>query len=262
MLSQASIYIPRISKTYSEKHIKIIMHDNNIGSVSYVDFTPINKKQGFYEDIDNDMVSAFVHFYTPLVNESDVYVWYNKYLNEHFWRDIQNNKPYRLFVEPGKTSEYWICLKNKNPVQRTMMNIHQVVENGRYLENLIMTQADDIKNLREIIDNQNQVITQLIGGLYSQHTQLDMIHLHLDVLNGDKNAKNLAKKINCSIWPTTRQGDENTKRIEKLEETIQMMTSFNYGCFDEEQSDFESLRSDSSSSSERIKNSSDLCGNE
>jgi hypothetical protein len=132
-----SIYIPRISTKWNEEKIRRVMNDLLIGWVSRVDFIPINKKPGFEENVDSVIMSAFVHFSTEYMGA-----------NKGFWSTIENDKLYQIRLPQD---EYWICLKNKNPVQRTMMNIHQVVENSRHLENLITVQAEEIKNLKEAI---------------------------------------------------------------------------------------------------------------
>jgi hypothetical protein len=67
-------------------------------------------------------MSAFIHF-------SSTY---------YLFENIKNGTVWRI---PINDNEYWICLLNRNPVPRTYMNIHQVVENGRYLENLIQEQS-------------------------------------------------------------------------------------------------------------------------
>jgi hypothetical protein len=158
MNSPVSIYIPRMSAKWTDIGIKNIMEQLCIGFVNRVDFTPINKKPGFGENIDSVVMSAFVHFSDPYINFDNHYTFQFAVNmgNTEFWNTIESEKPYKLQVS---FNEYWICLKNKNPVQRTIMNIHQVVENGRHLENLIAAQAEEIENLKDIIeyqDNQNR----------------------------------------------------------------------------------------------------------
>jgi TolA-binding protein len=51
------------------------------------------------------------------------------------------------------------------------MNIHQVVENSRHLENLVEEQKNKIQELEKKMDNMNEVIRQFVGGLYCQRTQ-------------------------------------------------------------------------------------------
>ena len=220
----ASLYIPRMSTRWTETKIRELMADGYIGTVAYVDFTPINKKPGFGENVDSVVKSAFVHFSEPVLRSDGNYYFDSRVCDfcKSFWSEIQRGEPINLQVSP---KEYWICLKNKNPIQRTLMNIHQVVENGRHVENLVTTQAQEIKNLKETIDRQEkaidglqQVVYQLIGGLYCQRNQSDMIKLHVDVLFGREPSD---KPIKGNIWPTTRQGVENEARIEKLEHFIQ-----------------------------------------
>jgi hypothetical protein len=202
MNSVTSIYIPRVAAHHTEQSIKSIMFTFQVGVVDGVDFTPINKRPGFGENVDDVVKSAFVHFYTPFPG--------------NIWDDITCNQPYKLQIA---RNEYWILLKNKSPVQRTMMNIHQVVENGRHLENLIEEQNNKIQKLEEKIDSMDSVIKQLIGGLFCQSTQEGSLDTHLGVLDGeDLSSKTLPEDThNWSHWPTTRQGDECEKRISELE---------------------------------------------
>jgi hypothetical protein len=126
------------------------------------------------------------------------------------------------------------------------MNIHQVVENGRHLENLITTQAQEIEKLTETIkdltkkiDGIHSVVYQLVGGLYCQSTQSGIMDVHLNHL-GFEEYKNATTKYDTHpslYWPTTRQGDENRQRIDKLENTLKTMLEINANCFEEEHLD-------------------------
>lgn len=210
-----SIYIPRISRHYNAQSIERHMKEHGIGIVSYVDFTPINKKPGFDEKVDADIRSAFVHFENPC--ESLFYMG-----NHVFWETIATGQPYKLQVS---RHEYWICLKNKNPIQRTMMNIHQVVENGRHLEGLveaqaktIQEQAERIEVLERKLEGTHNVVYQLIGGLFHQRDQDDILSTYLDNLFCRKIGQYSGNLSKWGIWPTTRQGDECEKKIADLEE--------------------------------------------
>ena len=129
-----SIYIPRMSKATTEDKIRQVMHNYCVGSVSYIDFTCVNKKPGFIEDDNDDKFkSAFIHFdkSRQFAHLSSEYTM--------FWDKIERGETCKLFVGRNDaisthTHEYWMCFKNKNPIPRTQMNIHQVVEAGRYLE--------------------------------------------------------------------------------------------------------------------------------
>jgi hypothetical protein len=153
-----------MSIVHDEESIKYYMTINGIGNVSHIDFTPINKKPGFGENIDQLVKSAFVHFDDPWFCSDKLY-HYNRRSssgNTEFWNKIACGQPYKLQIIP---SEYWLCLKNKNPVQRTMMNIHQIVENGRYLEafieeqsKIIQEQGKKIEKLEKKLDNLHYVL--------------------------------------------------------------------------------------------------------
>ena len=159
-----SIYIPRMSVNHTEDTIRKIMHEFRIGTVSHVDFIPINKKPGFVEKFDQVMMSAFVYFSDPwLSSADDMYDFKSKkYMgNIQFWDTIAAGNANQINISE---KEYWLCLKNKKPIQRTIMNIHQVVENGRYLEILVQEQSKKIEELerkleyiQKAIVNQNTV---------------------------------------------------------------------------------------------------------
>jgi hypothetical protein len=230
MNTESSIYIPRMSTKWTEEGIRGVMQDHRIGMVSRVDFIPINKRPGFGEDVDQIVVSAFVHFYDPYITVDNRHLFqFEMYMgNTEFWEAIESDTPWKLQV---LDSEYWICLQNKNPVQRTMMNNHQIVENGRYLESIVTEQAEEIKKLKETVDELtkkldgvHKAVYQLVDGLYCQKTQSGMIGIHRHHLGFGYSDGSTAKDThNSKHWPTTRQGDINTKRIENLEAKLKSL---------------------------------------
>ena len=275
---------------HDEESIINVMTNYGIGTVSHVDFTTVNKQPGFVENVDNYMKSAFVHFSDPMMSSSDNNYHYNSRRtlgNENFWNIVlYRDGPYKLQISLG---EYWLCLENKNPVQRTLMNVHQIVENGRYLEKLIEEQSQTIKKLENKLEGLHNVVYQLIGGLFNHETQAGIMGLHLGFM-GFNNCTSI--EHNTSKWdisPTTRQGNENERRIELLEQTVRDMLNFDYpeAVFtpqedDEEQdellqkrkyeeiddcsvsthSSMPELEEASVDSEQRIRNSFELCGNE
>ena len=199
-----SIYIPRISTKWNEEGIRLIMKDFMIGTVSRVDFTPINKKPGFEENVDSVIMSAFVHF------SADTY-----YMgNNSFWCAIENDKSYQINV---LRYEYWICLKNKNPVQRTMMNIHQVVENGRHLENLLTVQAEEIKNLKDAIGElQDAARIEKLKNTISQEeiVRKNMIDEYISLV---KSQMNIEEKMNeCPLFSGNDMRKERRRQSKDL----------------------------------------------
>lgn len=207
-----------MSIVHNEEAVRHIMESMRIGKVSHIDFTPINKKPGFGENVDGVVKSAFVHFSDATLIS--------------FWHEISWDRPYKIQV---REREYWICLKNKNPVKRTLMNIHQVVENGRHLENLIEEQGKKIQEQQEIIEKLSnklgdvqKVVYQLLGGLFDE-TQGEILGQHLRILfSGQVKTKDTYEEQEESkwgIWPTTRQGYNCERRIEELERVVEQLKS-------------------------------------
>lgn len=227
-----SLYIPRMSVKHDKDSISGYLEMLNIGVVSRVDFTPINKKPGFKEDIGSNTKSAFVHF----SNVPQGYFGKGFPYDVHFWSEIYSGKSFKLQVSEN---EYWLCLKNNKPIQKTLMNIHQVVENGRHLENLVEEQAKKIQEQQEIIEKLSNklegvqgVVYQLLGGLFNG-TQGEILDEHLSILLGRQiRTKQLGRQIRTKVtyeeqnenkwdnWPTTRQGDDCERRIEILEKML------------------------------------------
>jgi hypothetical protein len=90
----------------------------------------------------------------------------------------------------------------------------------------------------EKIDHCSRIIYQLLGGLFNQETQNITLAGHISVLldkdeillEAEKRAGLDMSVDRCergwndeSIWPTTRQGDQNEKRIKYLEGKLQQL---------------------------------------
>jgi hypothetical protein len=239
MSSITSVYIPRMSLLHTEEAVINVMFNLRIGTVSRVDFVPINKKPGFVEKFDDVYKSAFVHFYLPLPRYEGPPLPAEetaglRLRNQHIWDMLVSDEPCRVKVSP---SEYWFILQNKNPVPETMMNIHQVVENGRHLENLIEKQSKmleeqdaTIKKLEAKLDGVHQSVYQLIGGLFNQGNQREQLEQHINCLfpgtTHEYTEDALPEKSIWEIYPTTRQGDDCERRVEALEQTIRDMLSY------------------------------------
>ncbi len=263
-----------MAANHDEESVKNVMANYGIGTVSYVDFTPINKKPGFKENLSDNLKSAFVHFSDPMMSSYDNNYHYNSRStlgNENFWNIVlYRDGPYKLQISFG---EYWLCFENINPVQRTLMNVHQIVENGRHLENLIEEQSETIKKLENKLEGLHNVVYQLVGGLFNHKTQAGIMANHLHHIMGFNNCSSLDKDTSkWDISPTTRQGDENERRIESLEQTVRDMLNFDCSeaVFTPQEDEFSvsthssmpELEEVSVDSEERIRNSFELCGNE
>ena len=218
--SNLSIYIPRVNASITRNQVITEFEKFGIGQVNRVDFTPINKKPGFAEDISktgffeydvDDVKSIFVHF--------DYY--YENELTDRIVSKLDNGESHRIYPACAiSRQEYWILTKCTNPVQDTMMNTAQIVENCRFLENKVAEQSATIAKLEKGLDGVQSLVYQLLGGLFNQETQSEMLNIHLATLYGDTPPDVDHDEI---IWPTTRQGDECQERIMKLESQLEML---------------------------------------
>jgi hypothetical protein len=135
-----SFYIPRVSCDYSINDIIATFRLLYIGEVSRVD---INGKL-------NDYMSVFIHM--DYLYDSEI-----------AWNIVNNtykkNSYYRLWVEEDV---YWLLLKNNNPVEDTYLNIHQLAENTRILEEKLLKLEDKLTEKDETIARLNAVVFKLI----------------------------------------------------------------------------------------------------
>jgi len=217
-----SIYIPRMCINTCEHEIRQAFVSSGIGSVSRVDFNPIDKKPGFVENITEETAvkSAFVHFN-----------WFYESAN-HILDRLKAGESYRLLLNSrDEKNGYWILLKATNPAQSTMMNNHQIVDNCRHLQRIIEAQQKQIEEQQKQIEKLTNTtmrvrdeVYQLFGGLFNQTTQREALNYHIGMLGIelDEGSK-VTGEIKCNIWPTTRQGDEHEKRLDNMDAVIRQI---------------------------------------
>ena len=217
-----SFYIPRMLARTREEDVKKAFND--IGNVYRIDFTEQGKKPGFVENIKGEYKSAFVHFDSIFEKGFRINVW------------IRSGEQYKLY--PYRNSdEYWFLLQTKSPIQHTMMNNAQIVANCRVLEKKVTEQAakieeqaETIKALAEKLEGVQSVVYQLLGGLFCQKSQSQILKHHLTNLFPEEYCgRTCCFELDDNIWtawPTTRQGDNCESRIEALEKQFKELTDF------------------------------------
>lgn len=208
-----SFYIPRMNIKYNKIQVKDLLEDNINLVVKRIDFVSIVNPD---KSVNPDYRSAFIHVYLRKGCE----IIYRKTYVE--------NKFYKFYLVDGYDS-YWLLLKNKNPIPETELNLCQVVENARLLEERVEKQEEIIKYQSEKILKIENVVNQLLGGLYNQSTQKNILHQHLTHLLDSPvcwSPESNIKQSPWTIWPTTRQGDASEKRIEELEKVLYNLKQF------------------------------------
>lgn len=133
-----SMYIPRVASYYTEECIINTFENMGIGRVRRADFREIETETNY--------VSVFVHF--TAIYDTDIAT---NIINMLGYRD-NDNSCFKLYLNPHTSNQHWILLKNKNPVAETILNIHQVVENARILEERVAAQDEVIAQLNQDIE--------------------------------------------------------------------------------------------------------------
>lgn len=144
-----SICIPHLSILYTENDVKYTFRLLSIGQVNRVDFVPIHNHKNSNK-INENFQSAFVHF--------DFF--YDTSVAEDTQNYLHNNISFKLHVDDHT---FWWILNNKNPIPETKLNIHQLAENMRLLEEKVKQQEETILKLQDIIDK-NKNFDNIVTG--------------------------------------------------------------------------------------------------
>ena len=132
-----SFYVPLMALRYTEESVKTIFESKfGLGVVNRVDFVAIEGNQRFQK--------AFIHMSTINCIES---------VDAIMTKVFNNHESVRMYPDAVNVNTYWILLANKNPVTETSLNIHQVTENARILQELVFKQTEQIARLQETVYN-------------------------------------------------------------------------------------------------------------
>lgn len=115
-----SVFIPTISKAHTEEIIANYFAVNCVGKVERVDFVEFQSGEEDRACDPKRFQQAFIHF-TPQQKTREI------------MEAIEQKGSYRFY--PFKEqNQYWILLKNKNPVPKTELNVNQLAHNQKLLE--------------------------------------------------------------------------------------------------------------------------------
>lgn len=136
-----SVYIPHIPVAYTSEMIMNMFHLFTIGQVDRVDFlAPHETKPNIRQ--------AFVHFKA-----------YNSFIVSAMLLKHAAHQAYRLVVD--NEGHYWDLCENKNPVPETYLNIHQLAENMRILQNTFESKIAELTAKLAVIPEMQEEIATL-----------------------------------------------------------------------------------------------------
>ena len=169
MSSQISLYIPIISTSYLEEDIKQIF-GYHVGKVTRVDFAPAKKRPGQGANVPIIIRSAYVY----------ISCFYRTRLAETIQRNVFGLKRgFRLTVAPR---EYWVLLKNHNPIPHCDQNIHQLADRLCAVESLAISQQSVISSQQLQIDSLKKVYIDQLN--YNERLLETIIELLKDSSDG------------------------------------------------------------------------------
>ena len=134
-----------------------------------------------------------------------------------------------LHEKQEKQKQAFKKLKKRHSYQKERIAELETKIAGMISRRKYKEQKQRVKDLETQIENVRETVHQLLGGLFNQETQTDILNQHVDRLFGRTTyVENIVDTIPnpnmWDIWPTTRQGDFNEKRIEKLERLLNKET--------------------------------------
>jgi hypothetical protein len=110
-----------------------------------------------------------------------------------------SEKPYKLWIE---NNVFWWILKNKNPIQDTKLNIHQIVENARLLEEKVIKQEEKINQMQD-------TIYQLLREVFDKKTEIEKEYDYSESVCSDNTYSSMPSLISIG-----NSDDSAQKRIQ------------------------------------------------
>ena len=149
-----SVFIPTISKIHTEERIANYFALKCVGNVERVDFVEFQSGvKGLHGDV-KDFHQAFVHF-TPDQKTHEI------------MEAIEQKGSYRfypcdkLICSFKEQNQYWILLKNKNPLPKTELNVNQLAHNQKLMEEREALMVEKMEKMEQRMAQMDERSAQL-----------------------------------------------------------------------------------------------------
>lgn len=164
VVGQADIYIPRVNRDRASfPFISSVFVERGIGYVEHIDFVEINANhQSTTENAENEPL-PFVKHPTLVSAFIKVFFWDKKTLDA-----IRNPPHLRKLYLFSDTEEHWLLLPNKTPVERTILNIHQV---AHYTAE-VQTKIASMSNVMDDVILQNKALIDSVEALIKENARM------------------------------------------------------------------------------------------
>jgi chromosome segregation ATPase len=209
-----SVFIPTISKAHTEERIANYFALKCVGNVERVDFVehPSHAK-GLHSDI-KDFHQAFVHF-TPDQKTHEI------------MEAIEQKGSYRfypcdkLICSFKEQNQYWILLKNKNPVSKTELNVNQLAHNQNLMEEREAIMVQKMEKMEQRMAQMEEREFQMLQKMVKMEDEMKMmIQLNQKFAQTfDVQTANLQTLSNL-VCKRNQQETQASPDMEKIEQKI------------------------------------------
>lgn len=176
VVGQADIYIPRMNRDRASfPFISSVFVENAIGYVEHIDFVEINANHHSATENSDKEPLPFVKHPTLVSAFIKVVFWDKKTLDA-----IRNPPNLRKLYLFSDSEEHWLLLPNKNPIDRTILNIHQVAHYTAEVQT-------NIASMSKVVDDvilQNKALIESVEALIKQNK---IIQSEIDKLKTERN---------------------------------------------------------------------------
>ena len=159
-----SVFIPTISKAHTEEIIANYFALNSVGKVERVDFVEHqNDVKGFQK--------AFVHF-SPQQKTHEIMEAIEQKGSYRFYPCEMKERHSCSFKEQN---EYWILLKNKNPVPKTELNIDQLSHNQKLMEEREALIVEKMEKMFQKMEKMEEREAQMVQKMAKMEDEMKMM---------------------------------------------------------------------------------------
>lgn len=162
---QANVYIPRMLRERANaQNVAQMLLSLGVGRLEYIDFVEINGNHGVKEADGTD--KPFVKHAT-LVSAYALISFFDRRILEQIATDPCEPSGYKLYLF-RESKEHWLLLPNYNPVERTILNIHQV---AHYTAE-VQTKTASMETMIKDIIRQNQELIAALEALSKENKEM------------------------------------------------------------------------------------------
>ena len=216
-----SVFIPTISKIHTEEIIANYFALNSVGKVERVDFVEF---QSGVKGLQKDFQQAFVHF-SPQQKTREIMEAIEQKGSYRFYPCEMKERHSCSFKEQN---QYWILLKNKNPVPKTELNVNQLAHNQKLMEEREALMVEKMEKMEQRMAQMDERETRMVQRMTKMEDEMKMMILlnekfaqTFDVQTINlQTLSNLVCKRNQSETPATPDISELEEKISELKTDV------------------------------------------